>query len=75
MNWSPAIGNPFRSLGGESLDSILTEQRSGRDEPIVFVLHLARPRIEFTDHGKTAIVISGNGADEHSDYGGGGDDE
>jgi DNA topoisomerase VI subunit B len=77
VNWSPAIGNPFRSLGnyGESLDSILTEQRSGRDEPIVFVLHLARPRIEFTDHGKTAIVIPGNGEDEDADYGGGGDDE
>jgi hypothetical protein len=31
VNWSPAIGNPFRSLGpfGESLDTILAEQRSG----------------------------------------------
>jgi DNA topoisomerase VI subunit B len=65
VNWSPAIGNPFRSLGsyGESLDSILAEQRSGRDEPIVFVLHLARPRMEYTDHGKTAIAIDG-GDDE-----------
>jgi Topoisomerase 6 subunit A/Spo11, Toprim domain len=73
VNWSPAIGNPFRSLGpyGESLDSILTEQRSGRDEPIVFVLHLARPRIEFTDHGKTAIAILGNREDENADYGSG----
>lgn len=62
VNWSPAIGNPFRSLGsyGESLDTILSEQRSGRDEPIVFVLHVARPRIEYTDHGKTAVVIPGN---------------
>src|SRR6516225_6762973 len=32
VNWSPAIGNPFRSLGpyGESLDSILSEQRCSR---------------------------------------------
>jgi DNA topoisomerase VI subunit B len=61
LNWSPTIGNPFRSLGtfGESLDTILAEQRSGRDEPIIFVLHLARPRIEYTDHGKTALVIPG----------------
>ena len=61
VNWSPAIGNPFRSLGsyGEILDTILSEQRSGRDEPIIFVLHLARPRIEYTDHGKTAVVIPG----------------
>jgi hypothetical protein len=72
VNWSPAIGNPFRSLGsyGESLDSVLTEQRLGRDEPIIFVLHLARPRIEFTDHGKTAVVIPGSCEDDD-----GGDDE
>ena len=66
LNWSPAIGNPFRSLGayGESLDTILAGQRSGREEPIVFVLHVARPRIEYTDHGKTAVVISGSDDDE-----------
>jgi hypothetical protein len=68
VNWSPAIGNPFRSLGayGESLDSILAQQHSGRDEPIIFVLHLARPRIEYTDHGKTAVVVPGSydGSDE-----------
>jgi len=71
LNWSPAIGNPFRSLGsyGESLDTILAEQRSGRNEPIIFVLHLARPRIEYSDHGKTALVIPGVGEDD------GGDDE
>ena len=60
INWSPAIGNPFRSLGpdGESLDSILSEQRAGRDEPIIVVLHLARPCIDYTDHGKSAVAIS-----------------
>jgi hypothetical protein len=65
VNWSPAIGNPFQSLGtyGESLDSILSEQRSGRNEPIIFVLHLARPRIEYTDHGKTAITLDGGDDD------------
>jgi hypothetical protein len=74
VNWSVAIGNPFRSLGsyGESLDTILSEQRSGRDEPIIFVLHLARPRIEYTDHGKTAVVIPGSCEDADDD---GGDDE
>jgi DNA topoisomerase VI subunit B len=65
VNWSPAIGNPFRSLGsyGESLDTILANQRSGSDEPIIFVLHLVRPRIEYTDHGKTTIALDG-GDDE-----------
>ena len=67
VNWSPAIGNPFRSLGsyGESLDTILANQRSGSGEPIIFVLHLARPRLEYTDHGKTAIALhDGNDDDE-----------
>jgi hypothetical protein len=60
-NWSVAINNPFRSFGryGESLDSVLTQQRAGRDEPIVFVLHLACPRIDYTDRGKSAIVVPG----------------
>jgi hypothetical protein len=59
VNWSVAISNPFRRLGmlGESLDTVLAMQRSGRDEPITFLLHLARPRIAFTDHGKTTLVI------------------
>jgi hypothetical protein len=61
VNWSVAVSNPFRSLGayGESLDSILTEQRCGSAEPIIFVLHLARPRVTFTDHGKTTLAIPG----------------
>ena len=77
VNWSPAIGSPFRSLGayGKSLDTILSKQRSGRDEPIVFVLHLARPRIEFTDHGKTAVVIPGSCEEEGAASDDGGDDE
>ena len=40
-----------------SLDSILEQQRSGRDEPIVLLLHIACPRVEYTDRGKSALVI------------------
>ena len=70
VNWSPAIGNPFRSLGsyGENLDTILAEQRAGRNEPIILVLHVARPRVEFTDHGKTAVIIPGSCESEGADY-------
>jgi DNA topoisomerase VI subunit B len=69
VNWSPAIGNPFRSLGqyGESLDSILTGQRSGSDEPIIFVLHVARPRVEYSDHGKSAVVLPGSYEEDGAD--------
>ena len=54
-NWSAAIKNPFRSFGstGEGLEAALNQQRAGRDEPIVFVLHLAHPRVEYTDRGKS----------------------
>jgi hypothetical protein len=63
INCSPAVGtDPFRRLGpaGESLDAILTKQRAGRHEPIVTVLHLACPRIDYLDRGKSAVAIPGS---------------
>jgi DNA topoisomerase VI subunit B len=61
VNWSPALGNPFRQLGtlGKSLDSVLEQQRVGRDEPVILLLHVACPRVEYTDRGKSAVVIHG----------------
>jgi DNA topoisomerase VI subunit B len=60
VNWSPGIVNPFRQLGavGSSLDSVLEQQRAGRGEPVVLVLHLACPRVEYTDRGKSAVVVA-----------------
>ena len=60
-NWSAAIKNPFRTFGstGEGLEAALSDMRAGRNEPIVFVLHLAHPRVEYTDRGKSALVIGG----------------
>ena len=60
VNFSVALGNPFRSFGqtGEGLEYLLAQQRAGRHEPIIFVLHLASPRVEFADRGKTALVIA-----------------
>jgi DNA topoisomerase VI subunit B len=60
VNWSVGLGNPFRSFsrhGGEGLESLLADQRAGRDEPIVFVLHYACPRAPYTDRGKSAIIM------------------
>ena len=34
--------------------TILSEQRVGRDEPVIFVLHVACPRVEYLDRGKSA---------------------
>lgn len=74
VNWSPGIINPFRELGafGQSLDSILEQQRIGDREPVVFLLHCAYPRVEYTDRGKSAVVIQGKederSADDDDDY-------
>ncbi len=59
VNWSPGILNPFRQLGkiGKSLDSILENQRVGKDEPTVFVLHIACPKITYADRGKSSVIV------------------
>jgi DNA topoisomerase VI subunit B len=63
-NWSAAINNPFRRFGdtGEGLERALTEMRATDNEPIVFVLHLAHPRVEYTDRGKSALLVEGGAA-------------
>jgi histidine kinase/DNA gyrase B/HSP90-like ATPase len=60
-NWSPGLGNPFRDFGrdGEGLERLLAEQRASAQEPIVFVVHLASPRVQFSDRGKTALILPG----------------
>lgn len=60
-NWSAAIKNPFRSFGntGEGLETALADMRATKNEPVVFVLHLAHPRVEYTDRGKSALIVGG----------------
>ena len=59
VNWSPGIINPFRELGrfGNSLDTVLSQARADQNEPVILVLHMACPRVEYTDRGKSAVVI------------------
>lgn len=58
VNWSPGIVNPFRELGrwGESLDTILAQQRAGAAEPVILALHMACARATYTDRGKSSVV-------------------
>jgi DNA topoisomerase VI subunit B len=53
VNWSPGINNPFRQLGrnGASLDSILADVRANTAQPVIAALHLACPRVTYTDRG------------------------
>jgi hypothetical protein len=58
VNWSPGIINPFRTLRyGQSLDTILTKQRASANEPVILVLHMACPRVEYLDRGKSSVVV------------------
>jgi len=58
VNWSPGIKNPFRNLGGHGgLDDLLERQKAGWDEQVVLLVHLACPRVQYTDRGKSAVVI------------------
>jgi DNA topoisomerase VI subunit B len=68
VNWSPSVAaNPFRRLGNESLDSVLQKERAGSDEPVVLVLHMACPRVSYTDRGKSAVVIDGGEPGDRDD--------
>jgi hypothetical protein len=64
VNWSAGINNPFRQLGrnGESLDEILSEVRANTSQPVIAALHLACPRVNYTDRGKSALVVEGDGS-------------
>lgn len=61
VNWSAGLINPFRQLGkfGESLDTVLAEQRVYSNEPVIFLLHAACPRVAYSDRGKSAVVLGG----------------
>jgi hypothetical protein len=58
VNWSAAWVNPFRQLGGygSSLDTIMTDRRFGRSQPIVLFVHVAHPRVQYADRGKSTVV-------------------
>jgi DNA topoisomerase VI subunit B len=66
LNFSPRLSDPFTDLfeweqDGEhdaaDLDALLMLQRIGARAPVVFALHLACPRLAFTDKGKTRLDL------------------
>lgn len=64
VNWAASIGNPFRSLRGwQSLDSVLGDSFAGPGEPVMIALHFACARPQFTDRGKSALVLDRTTAD------------
>lgn len=60
INWSGALGDPLRKLSphtGASLGELLTDLWAGQEEPITFALHIACPRVDYLDRGKSAAIL------------------
>jgi hypothetical protein len=66
VNWSPGINNPFRQLGsgGDSMDALLSDLYANTNQPVISVLHLACPRVAYTDRGKSSIVVDGTSGEK-----------
>jgi DNA topoisomerase VI subunit B len=52
LNWSPALGFPVPLL-----QTVLGQMRVDPHDPVTLVVHLARPRFEFVDRGKTRLQL------------------
>ncbi len=63
VNWSASWVNPFRQLGaaGRSLDSDLQARFVGFEEPVVLFVHVAHPRVQYSDRAKSQVLVSGEG--------------
>jgi DNA topoisomerase VI subunit B len=57
VNSSPGTRSPFSNLKGQSLDGLLAEQWASSDSPVVVFVHLSRPRVQYTDLGKSKITL------------------
>ncbi len=58
INWSAAWVNPFRQLGtaGQSLDTLMSDRRFDGDRPIALLVHVAHPRVNYSDRGKSTVI-------------------
>jgi Protein of unknown function C-terminus (DUF2399) len=52
VNWTPALKLPFTKL-----QALLGEARVDSFDPVMVLVHLAMPRVEFTDRGKSAVAL------------------
>ncbi len=52
LNWTPTLGIPAREI-----NEAIGKCRVDRQDPVVLIIHLVKPRFEFVDRGKTRIAI------------------
>jgi hypothetical protein len=51
LNWSPVLKIPSGAIG-EAISSC----QIAASDPVILLVHIARPRFEFVDHGKGALA-------------------
>ena len=52
VNFSPSLYPPFRDL-----DDALNDALCGKNDPVMLLVHITCPRIDFTDRGKTKATL------------------
>lgn len=52
LNWSPVLKFPL-----DRLSSLLGEHQVEYEDPLLVVIHLACPRLEYTDRGKSTLAL------------------
>jgi hypothetical protein len=61
VNWSPsADGDLLGIVGHQSFDSLLAERYCGRNEPVRMIVHVATPRVPWSNQGKTKVSLRGD---------------
>jgi hypothetical protein len=60
VNWSAAWVHPFRDLGayGQGLDALVTAKRMEAHRPVALLVHVAHPRVQYRDRGKSTVATS-----------------
>lgn len=53
LNWSPVIGSDPDPL----LREVIAQARLDQDDPVILLVHIARPRFQFVDRGKTRVAL------------------
>lgn len=54
LNFAPTLKTPTEDI----IDDALVDSRIEFDDPVILIIHMTRPRFDFTDPGKTKIHLS-----------------
>ena len=52
LNWSPTLGVP-----ADEISDAMAKARIDTHDPVVLILHMIKPRFDFTDRGKTRLAL------------------